>query len=173
YRCPAIVFLVVDYIGMENYWDISISKKRNRHLNWNQILEMKESGVSFGSHTMSHCNLTRLNSERLEYELFESKRILEKYLGQIDAVSYPFNRVNTCVLKKVAEAGYKYGFGGEGTDNLLIKKEAIYIIDTSFTFRVKIAERPSVLYSYERFKQKVINYFTIATILNMHGKEVL
>ncbi|MGB9720053.1 MAG: polysaccharide deacetylase family protein [bacterium] len=171
YRCPAIVFLVVDYIGMENYWDISIWKKRNRHLDWHQILEMKESGVSFGSHTMSHCNLARMNSERLEYEIFESKRVLEKYLGPIDAISYPFNRINPVVLSKVKEAGYKYGFGGDGKNDLSIKKEAIYITDNVFTLRVKISEKPSILYYYERLQQKAINCFTIATMLKMDSHQ--
>uniref|UniRef100_A0A7V1EH21 Polysaccharide deacetylase family protein n=1 Tax=candidate division WOR-3 bacterium TaxID=2052148 RepID=A0A7V1EH21_UNCW3 len=170
YRCPAIIFLIVDYIGKKNYWDLSITG-RNRHLNWRQILEMNKYGIIFGSHTMSHRNLTRLNTQELEYELVESKRMLERHLGTIDAISYPFNRVNSYVLKKVAEAGYRFGFGGDGESNLTIKKEAIYIIDNPFTLKIKISEKPSILYFYERLQQKVINYFTIATMLNK--KEVL
>ncbi len=168
YHCPAVVFLIVNYIGKKNYWDISITG-RNRHLDWKQIHEMKKYGIAFGSHTMSHRNLTRLNEQQLVYELNESKRILEKNLGPIDAISYPFNRINSYVLKKVAEAGYKYGFGGEGDSNLTLKKEAVYIIDTPFTLKIKISENPPLLYYYERLQQKIINYFTIATILNKKG----
>ncbi len=170
YRCPAIIFLIVNYIGKKNYWDISIANKRSRHLNWRQIIEMARYGILFGSHTMSHRNLTKLNDQELEYELYESKRILESRLGPIDAVSYPFNRVNSYVLKKVIGAGYKYGFGGNGTGILTIKKEAVYITDTIFSLKVKISERPSLFYHYLRLQQKVINYFTIATILNMQKK---
>ncbi|MEO0129529.1 MAG: polysaccharide deacetylase family protein [candidate division WOR-3 bacterium] len=168
YRCPAVVFLIVNYIGKKNLWDISITG-RNRHLDWNQILEMQKHGIIFGSHTMSHRNLTRLNEEELEYELSESKRILERYLGKVYMISYPFNRVNSSVLKKVAEVGYKYGFGGDGKTELSIKKEAIYIIDTPFSLKIKISEKPFILYSYERLQQKIINYFTIATMLNKRG----
>uniref|UniRef100_A0A7C6AH32 Polysaccharide deacetylase family protein n=1 Tax=candidate division WOR-3 bacterium TaxID=2052148 RepID=A0A7C6AH32_UNCW3 len=168
YRCPAIIFLIVDYIGKKNYWDLSITG-RNRHLNWRQILEMNKYGIIFGSHTMSHRNLTRLNTQELEYELVESKRMLERHLGTIDAISYPFNRVNPYVLKKVAEAGYRFGFGGNGESNLTIKKEAIYITDNPFTLKIKLSEKPSILYFYERLQQKVINYFTIATMLNKKG----
>ncbi len=168
YHCPAIIFLIVDYIDKKNYWDLSITG-RNRHLNWKQILEMNKYGIVFGSHTMSHRNLTRLSTQELEYELFESKRILEGQLGTIDTISYPFNRVNSYVLKKVAEAGYKYGFGGNGESNLTIKKEAIYITDNPFTLKIKISERPLFLYFYERLQQKIINYFTIATMLNKKG----
>ncbi len=165
YRCPAIVFLVVNYIGKRNYWDISITG-RNCHLDWNQILEMKKYGIVFGSHTMSHRNLTKLNEQELAYELSESKRILERHLGKIDTISYPFNRVNSFVLKKVAQAGYRFGFGGDGKSALTIKKEAIYITDNPFTLKIKITENPLILYMYEKLQQKVINYFTIATMLH-------
>lgn len=165
YRFPALVFLIVDYIGKEKLWDISLINKRSRHLNWQQILEMKEAGVTFGSHTMTHRNLTRLNQQDLVYEIFESKRILEKYLGTIDAISYPFNRINKTVVQVVKKAGYKYGFGGDGFNNLTIKKEAIYITDNPATIKIKISEKPFLMYRYERLQQKVINYFTIATML--------
>ncbi len=165
YRCPAIVFLVVNYIGKKNYWDLSITG-RNRHLNWDQIFEMKKFGIVFGSHTMSHRNLTRLNEEELEYELSESKRILERYLGKVNTISYPFNRINSFVLKKVVETGYRYGFGGDGKSQLTIKKEAIYITDNPSTLRTKISEKPLILYLYEKLQQKIINYFTITTMLN-------
>lgn len=165
YRCPAIIFLIVDYIGKENLWDISLFNKKHRHLNWQQILEMRKSGILFGSHTMTHRNLTRLSRQELEYEIFESKRVLEKYLGAIDSISYPFNRTNSTILQMVKQAGYKYGFGGNGDDDLSIKKEAIYITDNSATLKIKISESPLLLYRYERIQQRVINYFTIATML--------
>ncbi|MGQ9702460.1 MAG: polysaccharide deacetylase family protein [bacterium] len=172
YRCPAMVFLIVDYIGKENLWDISLINRRSRHLNWQQILEMKDAGVTFGSHTMTHRNLTRLSQHDLVYEIFESKSILEKYLGTIDAISYPFNRINETVVQFVKKAGYKYGFGGYGYNNLTIKKEAIYITDNHLTLNIKISETPPLLYRYVRLQQKVINYFTIATMLkrlNING----
>ncbi len=166
YRCPAIVFLIGSYIGRKNYWDISVTGKRNQHLNWKQIIEMKEVGIDFGSHTMSHRNLTLLNGPELEYEISESKRILEKQLGRVNSISYPFNRVNDRVKDAVKKAGYRYGFGGDGRDDFSIKKEAVYITDNSLTIRVKISEKPALCYAYERMQQKIINFFTIATILN-------
>ncbi|MEO0137543.1 MAG: polysaccharide deacetylase family protein [candidate division WOR-3 bacterium] len=165
YRCPAIIFLIVGYIGKKNLWDISLFS-RHHHLNWRQIMEMKENGIAFGSHTMSHPDLTKLSAANLEYELSESKRILEKYLGPIDFISYPFNRVNQRVIKKVREIGYKFGFGGKGEDNLTIKKEGVYITDNARSLKIKITEKPRSFYHYARIQQKVINLFSIATLLN-------
>jgi len=165
YNIKAVVFLVVHYIGKENIWDITLTGKRIKHLSWDEIIEMKRWGIEFGSHTMTHRNLTKLSRSRVEFELCESKRILEQKIGECNSISYPFNRVNQLVLQVAGKAGYKYGFGGDGTSTLLIKKEAIYIIDNSTSFRVKISERPRLLYRYERMKQGIINYFTITTMM--------
>ncbi len=168
YGIKAVVFLVVGYIGKENIWDMTVGSHA-QHLSWKDILEMKEWGIEFGSHTMTHRNLTKMSEADAEYELFESKRILEKKLGTCTSISYPFNRVNRTILQKTHDAGYRYGFGGSGSDDLTIKKEAIYITDTVRSFATKVNEHPPVIYWYERTKQKVINFFTIATMLNRRG----
>lgn len=164
YRVPALVFLVVGFIGGVSRWDIPSS--RHRHLSWSEILEMKSTGVRFGSHGFSHRNLTRLNEDELDREIRKSKKILEDRLGPIDAISYPFNRSNQRIWSAARRAGYRWGFGGDGRHDLAIKKEAVYITDTNATLRVKIRERPRPWYWYERLKQNVINGFTIATMLN-------
>lgn len=163
FRVPALVFLIAGFIGKENRWDLTLN--RRRHLHWDEILEMKSAGIRFGSHALTHRNLTRLNDQDLAYEVRRSREILEKKLGLIDAISYPFNRCDQRVFKAVRQAGYRYGFGGNGRHKLAIKKEAVYITDTNATLRVKIREWPRLWYRYERIKQEVINGFTIATML--------
>lgn len=171
FNVRALVFLVVNYIGKDNLWDLSMMGKRVRHLTWDEILEMKKWGIEFGSHTMNHRNLTLMNKQEMEYEIFESKRVLDKEVGQCRSISYPFNRVNRQILEATSKAGYEFGFGGDGQSSLLVKKEGIYITDTIRTFRTKILETPRIAYRYDRIKQKVINYFTIATMLTMKGRK--
>ena len=165
YGVRPIVFLIVDYINRDDMWDITLTGRRSSHLSWDQIHEMRDWGVRFGSHTMSHHNLTKLGTRELKRELFESKSVLEAKLGPVDCISYPFNRVNNEVLLHARHAGYKYGFGGDGSSDLLIKKEAIYITDNRCSLGIKLSERPGLLYRYDRLKQQVINYFTITTML--------
>ncbi|UCD19020.1 MAG: polysaccharide deacetylase family protein [candidate division WOR-3 bacterium] len=165
YGVRAVVFLAVGYIGMEDSWDLAVLGARSRHLAWPEIHEMKEWGIEFGSHTMSHRNLTRLTISEMDFELKESKRILEEQLGPVDCISYPFNRVNQHVVAKARQAGYKFGFGGRGEGELLIKKEAVYITDNVRSLKIKLAEQPRILYNYDRVKQKAINCFTMITML--------
>lgn len=165
YRMRAIVFLIVDYIGKQNTWDISLTGRRLSHLTWDQIGEMKEWGIEFGSHTMTHPNLTHVSPRELKWELTASKQMISDRIGECRYLSYPFNRVNATVLRSAREAGYCYGFGGDGTDRLLVKKEAVYITDTRQSLRVKVYEEPPLFYWYERIKQQVINLFTITTMV--------
>lgn len=164
YGVKAVVFLIADYIGKENRWDIT-TVGRSAHLTWDEIKEMKEWGIEFGSHTLSHRNLTMLTRAEIVYELSESRRIIEEKIGPIRCISYPFNRVNGEVVGYAKQAGYKYGFGGGGQNDLLLKKEAVYITDNVISLNTKIRERPQVFYRYDRLKQRIINYFTIATML--------
>ncbi|UCG29192.1 MAG: polysaccharide deacetylase family protein [candidate division WOR-3 bacterium] len=161
----AVVFLIVDYIGKDDLWDITLSGKRSAHLTWDEICEMKEWGIEFGSHTLTHRNLTLLTAADVAYELSESKSVLEKRIGPVRCISYPFNRVNRQIVRFAKKAGYQYGFGGAGNNDLLIKKEAVYITDNIVSLNTKIRERPWVLYRYDRLKQQIINYFTMITML--------
>ncbi|MFH0931790.1 MAG: polysaccharide deacetylase family protein, partial [Candidatus Zixiibacteriota bacterium] len=90
YGFTAIIFLITGYTGKENLWEAGFGRKF-KHLSWEQIQEMKESGFQFGSHTVNHPDLTRLDKKSLEYELKKSKDIIEDRLNQeIKFLSYPF-----------------------------------------------------------------------------------
>ncbi len=171
FNVPAIVFLVAGYIGKKSRWDLSLTGRPGRHLGWPEILAMYRSGIRFGAHGLTHCNLTRLDDDELKLELGSAKQILEERLGPVDSISYPFNRCDLRVMAGVKQAGYRYGFGGDGSHALAIKKEAIYITDTVTTLRVKIQERPRLWYRYERIKQTIINGFTIATMLKQERRK--
>ncbi|MDP1817569.1 MAG: polysaccharide deacetylase family protein, partial [Leadbetterella sp.] len=87
-----------------------------KHLTWNQIAELSDKGISFGSHTVTHPDLSSLNSNDLEYEIRQSKETIEDKIGKsIDTFSYPFkfpdkkkafiNHLRTLLQKY----GYHYG----------------------------------------------------------------
>lgn len=62
----------------------------NQMLSWEEIIEMKENSVSFGAHTMSHSILTTIPIKETEYEILESKRVIEEKLKQkVSFFAYP------------------------------------------------------------------------------------
>ena len=61
------------------------------YLTWQDVRELHEQGVSFGSHTVSHADLRSLEPEEIDYELGYSKEIIEQMLGApVCSFSYPF-----------------------------------------------------------------------------------
>jgi len=59
-------------------------------LSWDDIREMSRDGIEFGAHTVSHPILTRLPLEEARKEIIDSKKHIEKELGQeVTTFCYP------------------------------------------------------------------------------------
>ncbi|SPD75010.1 putative Polysaccharide deacetylase [uncultured Desulfobacterium sp.] len=81
-------------------------------LSWEQIREMSEKGIAFGSHTCSHPILTQSELETARFEIQHSKERIEKELGKgVISISYPNGAYNEEITQMVKEAGYEYAFG--------------------------------------------------------------
>ncbi len=65
-------------------------RERYAFLTWDQVRTMDAAGVEFGSHTVSHPILSKLDDDSLESELVLSKRRIELELGHsCTAFAYP------------------------------------------------------------------------------------
>ncbi len=106
YGFPSTVFLVSDLIGKENLWEEPDC--RRKLLEWDMIIEMKDRGVSFGSHTKTHPFLSRLSDVQLSREVRESKVMLEERLESgIEFFCYPYGDYDNRVSDAVIRAGYQ------------------------------------------------------------------
>lgn len=78
----------------------------SRTMNWDQVREMADAGIEFGSHSANHPVLTRLTSDALRFELTEAKRTLERELGRpVTQLAYPVGRSYAFSEEVVFEAG--------------------------------------------------------------------
>jgi len=103
----AALFIPTMYIGRMNDWDHQFYGRRFRHLDWNGLRVLSEAGWTIGSHAHSHRALTGLSPVEVVDELTNSKRILEEKVGRIDWISFPFGRVNDCILTAAQNVGYR------------------------------------------------------------------
>lgn len=72
-----------------------------------QVLEMDANGIQIGAHSVSHADLTRLSSDNLRHEVFDSKAALEALVGHpVLDFCYPYGRVNDGVRHAVEAAGF-------------------------------------------------------------------
>ena len=177
YGYPATIFLITGFIGEENLWDVNVGMRRFRHLSWDEIIEMKENGFTFGSHTVTHRDLTKIPLEEVRWELAESKRSLKERIGEeIKFLSYPFGRYSEEIQGIAKETGYTTAFTSyPRTKNSFLdpfarRRVGIYIIDTLPEIRIKMDGSNPLLYGIEEIKGRVINLFSHGTPLYKNVK---
>ena len=110
----ATTFLITDYVGKTNTWDVQYTWHRLRHLSWPEIEQWRARGFDFASHGATHQRLTWLDDAAVENEVRNSREALTTRLGAeaARAIAYPFGAVDTRVLRHVRSAGYELGFAG-------------------------------------------------------------
>lgn len=77
-------------------------------LTWEQIREMSENNISFGSHTLNHTILTNIKVDDQQREIFDSfKRLKEKEWVNLSMYfCYPNGNYNDSIINFTKEAGY-------------------------------------------------------------------
>jgi peptidoglycan/xylan/chitin deacetylase (PgdA/CDA1 family) len=110
----ATTFLIADYVGKANTWDVRYTWPRLVHLDWDAVERWQARGFDFGSHTATHPRLTWLEDARVLDELSRSRETLRARLGAsaARAVAYPFGASDERVERLAHAAGYELGFGG-------------------------------------------------------------
>jgi len=129
----ATTFLITDYVGKTNTWDVRYTWHRLTHVSWTEIEQWRAQGFEFASHGATHRRLTWLDDASIEAELRGSRETLTARLGPTAgrAVAYPFGAVNPRVLGIAQRAGYELGFGGVrgGGNPLLLPRVPVYCWD--------------------------------------------
>lgn len=129
----AVTFLITDYVGRDNSWDMRYTWRRLPHLAWNTIAHWQGCGFEFASHSASHARLTWLSDGNVADELARSRETLIGRLGQGAgrAVAYPFGACDARLERSACAAGYELGFGGvRGNGNRLnLSRVPVYAWD--------------------------------------------
>jgi peptidoglycan/xylan/chitin deacetylase (PgdA/CDA1 family) len=112
---PAVCFVITEYAGRLNRWDIAYGGRRFAHLAWRDMQRWLAHGVAFESHTATHPRLPWVTDGRLTDELVRSRVTIESALGVVPtAIAYPFGAVDARVRHAARGAGYSAGFGVGG-----------------------------------------------------------
>ncbi|MFA6423126.1 MAG: polysaccharide deacetylase family protein [Patescibacteria group bacterium] len=78
------------------------------YMSWNNALEMAKYGMIIGSHNMTHRDMNAATDDEINYELSESKKILEEKLEiKIKNYAYPGGSMGARAIAKVSEFGYQ------------------------------------------------------------------
>ena len=87
---------------MAELWRVPTSQIEPLH--WDDVAEMRDAGMSFGSHTLTHPNLAAVDARTAWSELEDSRRRLEDRLQQsITEVAYPFGKPRHHVTRRTVD----------------------------------------------------------------------
>lgn len=98
YRFTGTFYIVSDYVNENN----------ERYLNWDMVKEMSDAGMTIGSHTLTHIDLTKNSDVKINTEIAESKKIIGEKIGKdIEDFCYPSGKFNNSIANIVKNAGYQ------------------------------------------------------------------
>ena len=106
--------------------------RNNKMLTWDQIREMRQNGIEFGGHTVTHPFLSKMSPEGAAWELSESKRRIESELQvPVEHFAYPNGREEDIApwnKEVLRAAGYRaavttiWGVNCRSTDPLELRR---------------------------------------------------
>ncbi|NND20750.1 MAG: polysaccharide deacetylase family protein [Silicimonas sp.] len=100
---PAVVYVPTDHVANEEDWAGALTPPR-RLMDWADIRLLANEGVTFGSHSVSHPDLTALEDSVLMTEITRSKEVLEAELGTaVRHFAPPYGRSSPKVRKLIAQ----------------------------------------------------------------------
>ena len=90
----------------------TIHENNKNYLNWDQIREIVNEGVSIGAHSHSHFHMADLSIDEVRDEIEISNNIFLKELGNIPPLfAFPYGEANEEIINLLKEYKFKVAFG--------------------------------------------------------------
>jgi peptidoglycan/xylan/chitin deacetylase (PgdA/CDA1 family) len=105
YRMTATVFLVTGMMGKSASW--STFSKHVRLMTEDEVRYIKTQGISLGSHTVAHVDLTSLDPAELKRQLENSRDKLADLSESFLALSYPWGNYSAGISDAVKASSYE------------------------------------------------------------------
>lgn len=110
YNIPATMFCLASNFGEAPIWEYDpvTQDKFECIMTKDEIKNLPLKTFNIGSHSVTHAKLNKVSSEKLKYELTESKKILEQLLERnVKLFSFPNGEYNRQSIDEAMNAGYE------------------------------------------------------------------
>lgn len=89
-----------------------IDSKSKKYMNWEQIKELSNAGVTIGNHTVNHLNLVSKTEKVVKKEVINAKQSFMNNLGYSpDIFSYPYGEYSLKIKNFIKNQKFKAAFG--------------------------------------------------------------
>lgn len=161
----ALVFVITDFVGRANTWDVQYGWRAFPHLDWDELGRWQERGIEVHAHGARHRRLTWLNDADAREELGAARDTIRARLGAAPlALAYPFGAADARVRQLASGAGYRLGFAGAGPasadDPLRLPRLPVYPWDLA---GVPFVMQPGALGVLARWGARTTNRIAVGT----------
>ena len=144
---PVSVFLITGRIASENRSHNGWSESDDEtFLSWNEVKELQQHGVEFGSHTCSHWKLPEIARLEAERELRVSHQTLARQLSRAELpLAFPYGAYSEAVIEMTRELPYTCalttdaGANTRMTDPFLLRRNLIGDDDDEALFAARVS----------------------------------
>jgi peptidoglycan/xylan/chitin deacetylase (PgdA/CDA1 family) len=143
----ATVYLPTAYIG-----ESPLQFKGRDCLTWSEVRELENEGILFGSHTVTHPQLSGLSKDAVKMEITDSRKSIEDKTGHaVDSFAYPYafpqadSDFRKMLRDTLVSAGYRNGVcttvgrTGYGSDPLFMERLPMNDLDDKALLEAKLA----------------------------------
>lgn len=139
YKIPATVFLPTGFLDQKITSDNRSCLPQSQFLTWDQVREMYQYGINFGSHSISHRSLSTMDKLQISRELSLSKQRMETEIGaEINGFAFPYGTyrdIPADAEKLLEDNGFSWavtsisGINKSSTNRALLRRIVIYAED--------------------------------------------
>jgi peptidoglycan/xylan/chitin deacetylase (PgdA/CDA1 family) len=110
-------------------------------LRWREIRELHAHGMTIGAHTLTHCDLTRVDPAQAAHEIIESGKILSRVLdAPCSLFAYPYGRYDMRTRATVAaqyDAAFstQLGLANAESDCFALERVEMYYLRADWAAR--------------------------------------
>lgn len=163
---PALVFLPTECLGGTENWDGALTPARML-MSWDDVRALAEEGVQFGSHSRTHANLVRIETDLLDAELRMSRQRIEDELGRsVDAFAAPYGATNKIINAAIARyyqiaVGTRFGRAGASDDIFDVPRIEMHYFRDIALWRKFLEGRAEHYFSARKFARTVRRVFQL------------
>lgn len=107
----ATIFIIPSSIGKVYAGATAAGEQPHEHLSQDEIMEMSQWGIEFGSHTMNHRLLNEISEPEVKLEIEAAKQVIENLLQKpCLTFAYPAGFFSDTARRVVEQAGHIAGF---------------------------------------------------------------
>ncbi|NQW00761.1 MAG: polysaccharide deacetylase family protein [Rhodospirillales bacterium] len=84
----------------------------SQNLSWDQVREMRDSGVTVGHHSVSHLHMPKAAADEIDKEILVATNRFRSELGAVPHLfAYPYGETSLAIKAAIKEAGFLAAFG--------------------------------------------------------------